>query len=123
MKRTWLVLLSVVVVVATCFVFSYDSRPDFVVRAEPRLSSYLSVSHGSGVCEAKRNAGDEWTIKCKQRDGMVFEYALLPPEKSPVDTAYGFYLIALNDSARKSAEEDLTKYLKIGTNGINNRSS
>ncbi|XTZ37369.1 hypothetical protein ACQYRI_15500 [Salmonella enterica] len=98
-----------------------EPQPPFVDKAQTRVTSYLSNSYGPVSCEAAKITADKWAMACHTLTARVernINYALYPPEKAPYGVADGFYLVALNAEAKKSAHEGLMRYLKIGTDEL-----
>lgn len=115
-KLVAIALLAISVIVLAGGNANYFGKPDFVKDAETRLGSNISNYIGYTACKGVQVSEQRWDITClnsnKNRD---FIYAVYPAEKSPYEVSRSFYLEALNDNARLTADKGLMHYLKINT--------
>jgi len=117
MKRKMLLSLPLLIVAgAICTGFMYNNKPAYITKAESRVDSYLSNSYGPGKCGISPAEQGRWDMECQRRDGkLVLKYAVYPADKAPYAVATDYYLVAVNDEAKKSATTGLMRYLKIDT--------
>lgn len=113
-KTLWGSALTLFLVSAAYGSYNYYSKPAFISKAESKLASFLQYTYGPGGCKAVSITHNSWQMTCNYDEGKsIFKYALYSPDQAPYKVANGFYLVALNDFARQSATEGLTRYLDI----------
>lgn len=111
-----LALIFTAVVTATVAGFTAEGKPVYVSDAEARTASYLTSSYGPARCMTSRAPEGKWVMLCTTGDkGLQFEYQVLAAEMAPGRVSRSFYLIALNEHARQSAQEGLMRYLQVDT--------
>lgn len=93
-----------------------SNQPEYIQSAEIRVGSYLTSDYGGVACTSKKVNDQHWELDCThQARGKIFQFAVYPSEKAPYGVARSFYLEAINDDARQSAEQGLMRYLQINT--------
>ncbi|CAM6717526.1 Lipoprotein [Enterobacter asburiae] len=93
-----------------------NDEPEYIRSAEIRVGSYLTSDYGGVDCTSKKVNDVRWELDCThQARGKTFQFAVYPSEKAPYGVARSFYLEAINDDARQSAEQGLMRYLEINT--------
>ena len=93
-----------------------NDAPEYIHSAEARVGSYLTSDYGLVACGSKKVNDLRWELDCThQEGGKTFQFAVFPSEKAPYGVARSFYLEAINDDAKQSAEQGLMRYLQINT--------
>ena len=93
-----------------------NDEPEYLQSAEVRVGSYLTSDYGRVACNSQKVNEQRWELACTQRArGKTFQFAVYPSEKAPYGVSRSFYLEALNDDAKQSAEQGLMRYLQINT--------
>lgn len=96
--------------------YAANNEPEYIRSAEIRVGSYLTSDYGGVDCASKKVNDLRWELDCThQARGKTFQFAVYPSEKAPYGVARSFYLEAINDDARQSAEQGLMRYLQINT--------
>ena len=109
-------LLMAAVGVTACVSYAWNDKPDYIQSAEVRVTSYLTSDYGRVACNSKKVDDQRWELDClHQARGKVFQFAVYPSEKAPYGVSRSFYLEAINDEAKQSAEQGLMRYLQINT--------
>ena len=109
-------LLGVVVAVGAAASIYSNEEPEYIQSAETRVGSYLTSDYGRVACNSKKVDDQRWELDClHQARGKVFQFAVYPSEKAPYGVSRSFYLEAINDEAKQSAEQGLMRYLQINT--------
>lgn len=104
------------VITGTVAVITTERKPVYVSDAEMRTGSYLTSSYGPVQCLSSRAPEGQWVMLCVTRNKKYhFEYHVFPAETSPRNESRSFYLVAINEHARESAEEGLMRYLQVDT--------
>lgn len=117
MKKVLTIALVVVAVGAVAGMsYDWDNKPDYIQSAESRVGSYLTSDYGSVACNSTRMNEERWELGCVNKArAKTFQFAVYPSEKAPYGVSRSFYLEALNDDAKQSAEQGLMRYLQINT--------
>ena len=117
MKKMIALALLVVAVGAGAGIYSISNdEPEYIQSAETRVGSYLTSDYGRVACNSKQVDDQRWELDClHQARGKVFQFAVYPSEKAPYGVSRSFYLEAINDEAKQSAEQGLMRYLQINT--------
>ncbi|EMN1408166.1 hypothetical protein ACS6K7_03470 [Enterobacter chuandaensis] len=117
MKKIIALALLVAAVGATAgFRYIENGEPEYIQSAETRVGSYLTSDYGRVACNSKKVNEQRWELDCThQARGKTFQFAVYPSEKAPYGVSRSFYLEALNDDAKQSAEQGLMRYLQINT--------
>lgn len=117
MKKIFPIASLVIVVIATaCVSYSYNDKPTYLQAAETRVGSYLTSDYGRVSCESSKMSDERWNLHClTHTSGQKFEYTVTPADKAPYAVSRPFYLEAVNDNARKSADRGLMRYLQINS--------
>lgn len=111
-----LALLAVAVGAVVGIRYAGNDEPEYIQSAEIRVGSYLTSDYGGVACSSKKINDRRWELDCThQARGKTFQFAVYPSEKAPYGVARSFYLEALNDDAKQSAEQGLMRYLQINT--------
>ncbi|EMO5715381.1 hypothetical protein [Enterobacter bugandensis] len=109
-------LLAVAVGAVAAIRYAGNDEPEYIQSAEIRVGSYLTSDYGRVACSSKRVNEQRWELDCTHpARGKTFQFAVYPSEKAPYGVSRSFYLEALNDDARQSAEQGLMRYLQINT--------
>ena len=96
--------------------YAVNDEPEYIQSAEIRVGSYLTSDYGLVACGSKKVNDLRWELDCThQEGGKTFQFAVFPSEKAPYGVARSFYLEAINDDAKQSAEQGLMRYLQINT--------
>ncbi|MCF8580395.1 hypothetical protein L2X67_11260 [Enterobacter ludwigii] len=115
-KMITLGLLAVAVVAAAGFRYVGNNEPEYIKSAEARVGSYLTSDYGRVACNSTKVNDQHWELDCTNLlRGKTFQFAVYPSEKAPYSVARSFYLEAMNDDAKSSAEQGLMRYLQINT--------
>jgi len=117
MKKLLSVAIAFIAVAATaCVSYAYNNKPDFMESAESRVGSYLTSDYGKVSCTSTKIDEQRWELDClNQKRGKSFHFAVYSAEQAPYDVSRSFYLEAINDDAKQSANQGLMKYLQINT--------
>lgn len=117
MKKIMMLAFLVVAVGATAgFRYINDDEPEYIHSAEARVGSYLTSDYGHVDCNSTKINDERWELGCTHKTrGKTFQFAVYPSEKAPYGVSRSFYLEAINDDARQSAEQGLMRYLQINT--------
>ncbi|HDS9456336.1 TPA: hypothetical protein QH851_001034 [Enterobacter asburiae] len=111
-----LALLVVAVGAAAGAHYAGNDTPEYIQSAETRVGSYLTSDYGRVACNSTKVNDQRWELDCtNQTRGKTFQFAVYPSEKAPYGVSRSFYLEAINDDARESAEQGLMRYLQINT--------
>ncbi|MGX5107544.1 hypothetical protein ACWKYD_01910 [Enterobacter cloacae] len=115
MKKIIALALVVVAVGATAGVrYMGNDEPEYIQSAKVRVGSYLTSDYGRVACNSKKVNEQRWELDCtRQAGGKTFQFAVYPSEKAPYGVSRPFYLEALNDDAKQSAQQGLMRYLQI----------
>lgn len=114
--RVSIALVAVAVVAAVGMNYDWDDKPDYIQSAESRVGSYLTSDYGSVACNSTRKSEERWELGCVNKTrGKTFQFAVYPSEKAPYGVSRSFYLEAINDDAKQSADQGLMRYLQINT--------
>ena len=109
-------LLGVVVAAGAAASIYSNEEPEYIQSAKSRVGSYLTSDYGRVSCNSTRIDDQRWQLGCtNQARGKTFEFAVYPSEKAPYGVSRSFYLEAINDDAKQSAEQGLMRYLQINT--------
>lgn len=121
MKKSLSVAIAVIALAATaCVNYAYNNKPDFMESAESRVGSYLTSDYGKVSCTSTKIDDHRWELDClNQKRGKNFQFAVYSAELAPYDVSRSFYLEAINDDAKQSAQQGLMKYLQINTKDAN----
>jgi len=107
-----------VIALATLAYHVYSTKPDYINAAEERVSSYLTSDYGQVSCQSQKIKEEIWQINCLNlTKGARFEFTVFPAEHAPYVVARSFYIEAVNDNAKQSAEKGLMQYLQIHIEG------
>lgn len=117
MKKMIALALLVVAVGAGAGIYSISNgEPEYIQSAKARVGSYLTSDYGRVACNSTKIDDQRWQLGCtNQARGKTFEFAVYPSEKAPYGVSRSFYLEAINDDAKQSAEQGLMRYLQINT--------
>ncbi|WP_368543286.1 hypothetical protein [Enterobacter soli] len=117
MKKKISVTVAVIALAVTaCVNYAYNDKPEFMESAESRVGSYLTSDYGKVACTSTKINEQRWELDClNQKRGKSFQYAVYPAEQAPYDVSRSFYLEAINDDAKQSADQGLMRYLQINT--------
>ena len=117
MKKIIAFALLVAAVGATAGVrYIGNDEPEYIQSTETRVGSCLTSDYGRVACNSKQVDDQRWELDClHQARGKVFQFAVYPSEKAPYGVSRSFYLEAINDEAKQSAEQGLMRYLQINT--------
>ena len=111
-----LALLAVAIGAVVGIRYAVNDEPEYIQSAEIRVGSYLTSDYGLVACGSKKVNDLRWELDCThQEGGKTFQFAVFPSEKAPYGVARSFYLEAINDDAKQSAEQGLMRYLQINT--------
>ena len=111
-----LALLAVAVGAVAGIRYAGDNKPEYIQSAEVRVGSYMTSDYGAVTCTSKKINDVRWELDCTQQTiGKTFHFAAYPSDKAPYGVARSFYLEAINDGAKQSAEQGLMRYLQINT--------
>ena len=111
-----LALLAVAIGAVVGIRYAANDEPEYIQSAEIRVGSYLTSDYGRVACNSKKVDDQRWELDClHQARGKVFQFAVYPSEKAPYGVSRSFYLEAINDEAKQSAEQGLMRYLQINT--------
>lgn len=109
-------LLGVVVAVGAAASIYSNEEPEYIQSAKSRVGSYLTSDYGRVECNSTQISEDRWELGCTNKArGKTFQFAVYPSEQAPYGVSRAFYLEAINDDARQSAEQGLMRYLQINT--------
>ena len=109
-------LLGVVVAVGAAASIYSNEEPEYIQSAKSRVGSYLTSDYGRVECNSTQVSEDRWELGCTNKArGKTFQLAVYPSEQAPYGVSRAFYLEAINDDARQSAEQGLMRYLQINT--------
>ncbi|WP_253376608.1 hypothetical protein [unidentified bacterial endosymbiont] len=115
-KLLGLGLLVVAVGATASASYDWDDKPEFIQSAETRVGSYLTSDYGKVVCSSTRINEQRWDLGCiNQAKGKMFQYAVYSADQAPYAVSRPFYLEAINEDAKQSAEQGLMHYLQINT--------
>ena len=117
MKKILPIALVVVSVGAVAGIgYTRTGAPEYIQSAEARVGSYLTSDYGRVACISSQKSEQRWELDCtNQAKGKSFQFAVYPSEKAPYGVSRSFYLEAINDDAKQSAEQGLMRYLQINT--------
>ena len=117
MKKMIALALLVVAVGAGAGIYSISNdEPEYIQSAKARVGSYLTSDYGRVECNSTQVSEDRWELGCTNKArGKTFQFAVYPSEQAPYGVSRAFYLEAINDDARQSAEQGLMRYLQINT--------
>ncbi|MCT6662952.1 hypothetical protein N4Q52_02900 [Enterobacter mori] len=117
MKKIIPIVLAVVSVGAVAGMdYAWNDAPEYIQSAESRVGSYLTSDYGRVACISSQKSEQRWELDCtNQAKGKSFQFAVYPSEKAPYGVSRSFYLEAINDDAKQSAEQGLMRYLQINT--------
>jgi hypothetical protein len=104
------------VAVGRCGVrYAGNDEPEYIQSAEIR--GFLFNQRLWWRClRQQKSERSALGIRCThQARGKTFQFAVYPSEKAPYGVARSFYLEAINDDAKQSAEQGLMRYLQINT--------
>lgn len=111
-----LALMAVAIGAVVGIRYAVNDEPEYIQSAEIRVGSYLTSDYGLVACGSKKVNDLRWELDCThQEGGKTFQFAVFPSEKAPYVVARSFYLEAINDDAKQSAEQGLMRYLQINT--------
>jgi hypothetical protein len=117
MKKKLFFALALIAIGATaCVSYTFNNKPDFIQSAETRVDSYLTSEYGKVACNSTKINEQRWDLICTHKQkGKNFQYAVYSADRAPYTVSRSFYLEALNEDAKQSAERGLMKYLQINT--------
>ncbi|MBF4111015.1 hypothetical protein [Enterobacter cloacae] len=117
MKKVMSIALLVVAVGAVVGMnVNWSGEPDYIQSAEARVGSYLTSDYGRVACNSKKIDDQRWELGCTNPSkGKTFQFAVFSADKAPYGVSRPFYLEAINDDAKQSAEQGLMRYLQINT--------
>ncbi|WP_048958784.1 hypothetical protein [Enterobacter bugandensis] len=117
MKKIMSIALLVFVVVAVVGMnVNWSGEPDYVQSAEMRVTSYLTSDYEHITCNSKKINDQRWELVCiSSSKGKTFQFAVFSSDNAPYGVSRPFYLEAINDEAKESAEQGLMSYLQINT--------
>jgi len=117
MKKIYTAALLIVAVGATaCVSYTWNDKPDYIQSAEVRVTSYLTSDYGKTACNSTKINEQHWALGCVNKvKGKTFQYAVYSASQAPYAVSRPFYLEAINDNAKQSAEQGLMRYLQINT--------
>ncbi|HDR2160303.1 TPA: hypothetical protein QCG56_001587 [Enterobacter cancerogenus] len=117
MKRKIAGAVAVIALAATaCVNYAYSDKPEFMESAESRVGSYLTSDYGKVACTSTKINEQRWELDClNPRQGKKFQFAVYSAEHAPYEVSRSFYLEAINEDAKQSADQGLMRYLQINT--------
>lgn len=117
MKKIIPIVLAVVSVGAVAGMdYAWNDAPEYIQSAESRVGSYLTSDYGRVACISRQKNEQRWELNCtNQAKGKSFQFAVYPSDQAPYGVSRSFYLEAINDDAKQSAEQGLMRYLQINT--------
>ena len=81
-----------------------------------RMNMMISYQELVRTFLSSQKSEQRWELDCtNQAKGKSFQFAVYPSEKAPYGVSRSFYLEAINDDAKQSAEQGLMRYLQINT--------
>ncbi|MCG5126378.1 hypothetical protein [Enterobacter mori] len=96
--------------------YAWNDAPEYIQSAESRVGSYLTSDYGRVACISRQKNEQRWELNCtNQAKGKSFQFAVYPSDQAPYGVSRSFYLEAINDDAKQSAEQGLMRYLQINT--------